>query len=54
MLTMHDGGRSLLSAIVTMHIDNPLGLSPMPHSHGKHWLSVKFAYWVFTPGPAAA
>ncbi len=33
-----------LGQIVTMHVDNPLGLSLMPHSHGERWLLVDIAF----------
>ncbi len=34
-LTLYGVGHSLLRAVVTTHVDNPLGLSPVPYSPGS-------------------
>jgi len=43
-LTFDDVGCSLLREIVTMHVDNSLGLSLVPYSRGEHWLSALQAF----------
>lgn len=37
-LTFDGVGCSLLRGAVTMYVNNPLGLSPMPYSRREHWL----------------